>query len=191
MGVKKMSLAALREADIGTFTTEQLRKAYTAYRDVLHKRVTRLSEGTAAQRAYAAPFQKGGSKELLTLRQIDAFSRKGWTEEQKRREMLHRVRELQIQEKKERSSVKGWQQIEKRTIQALHEAGYTGINKKNIRKFGDYMEALRSRYSSKVKGSPVFAEFFSEWAEKKISADELLKNLEQFGVAIDGVDLFL
>ena len=188
---KSWKVSDLRSMDMSTLSLPQFRKAYTVYRDVLKKRVDVLAKGTKAQRSYAAPFQKGGSKELFTLRQIDALPRRGWTEEQKRREMLHRVRELQIQEKKERSGVKGWQQIETRTIQTLHEAGYTGINKKNIRQFGDYMEALRSQYSSKVKGSPAFAELFSEWAEKKMSMDELLKNLEQFGVAIDGVDLFL
>lgn len=188
---KSWQVSELRSMDMGTLTLAQLRKAYTVYRDALKKRVDVLAKGTKAQRSYAAPFQKGGSKELFTLRQIDAFPRRGWTEEQKRSEMLHRVRELQILERKERSGVRGWQQIEKRTIQSLHEAGYTGINKKNIRKFGDYMEALRSQYSSKVKGSPVFAEMFSDWAEKKMSMDELLKNLEKFGVSIDGVDLFL
>lgn len=188
---ERLSVSKLRNMDLNKLSLSELRKAYTAYRDVLRKRVVNLAKGTKAQKAYAKPFQKGGSKELFTLTQIDTLPRKGWSEESKRREMLHRVRELQILEKRPRMSVKGWEKIEMQTLRALKESGYTGITKKNLRQFGNYMEALRSKKAEKIIGSPPQAELYSRWAEKKISMDELLTELEGFGIDLNGVDLFL
>lgn len=192
MGVKKMSLAALREADIGTFTKEQLRKAYTTYRDVLQKRVARLSEGTATQRAYAAPFQKGGSKALKTLGEIDKLRRSGWSEDALRREMEMRVRELQILEKSERLSVSGWKAIETRTVRALQSAGYGNINKGNLAAFGNYMEKMRAAFGNKIFPSEEAAELFDTAAGEAddLDPESLFESLAEMVGDSFGVDLF-
>lgn len=157
---KKLSVTQLRSMDLGALTDRQLRQAYTTYRDVLHKRFERLSGGTATQQAYAAPFRAGGSKELKTLAEISKLLRKGWTEEQLRREMLHRVKELQIIEQGERSSLTGWKKIEQRTVKALQDRGYKNINKGNLKVFGEYMERMRSVFGNKIFPSEEVAEAF-------------------------------
>ena len=189
---KKLSLSALRSTDLGTLSRSQLRQAYTTYRDVLQKRIGRLSAGTAAQQAYAQPFQAGGSKELLTLGQIDKFRRAGWSEDQLRREMEMRVKELQLLEKSERLSISGWQAIEKRTVQSLQEHGYKNINKKNLKAFGNFMEKMRSAFGNKIFPSEEVAELFDAAGGELSNMDEteILGILDDLGADITGVDLF-
>lgn len=189
---KKLSLSALRSTDLGTLSRSQLRQAYTTYRDVLQKRIGRLSSGTAAQQAYAKPFQAGGSKELSTLGQIDKFRRAGWSEYQLRREMEMRVKELQLLEKSERLSISGWQAIEKRTLSALQEHGYKNINKKNLKAFGNFMEKMRSAFGNKIFPSEEVAELFDAAGGELSNMDEseILGILDDLGADITGVDLF-
>lgn len=189
---KKLSLGALRSTDISSLSRSQLRQAYTTYRDVLQKRISRLSEGTAAQQAYAKPFQAGGSKELLTLGQIDKFRRSGWSEDQLRREMEMRVKELQLLEKSERLSISGWKAIENRTVQSLQAHGYKNINKKNLKAFGSFMDKMRSAFGNKIFPSEEVAELFDTAGGELSDMDEseLLGILDDLGADITGVDLF-
>lgn len=190
---KRMTLKTLRETAIVNLTRSQLRSAYTVYRDVMQKRINRLAEGTATQRAYAAPFLSGGSKELKTLSQIDALKRTGWTENQLRREMEMRVRELQILEKSERTSLSGWKAIENRTVKALQAAGYKNITKGNLGAFGDYMEKMRAAFGNKIFPSEEAAEIFNTALDESddIDAGELFNRLTDMIGSSYGVDLFL
>ena len=189
---KKLSLGSLRSTDISSLSRSQLRQAYTTYRDVLQKRISRLSEGTAAQQAYAKPFQAGGSKELLTLGQIDKFRRSGWSEDQLRREMEMRVKELQLLEKSERLSISGWKAIENRTVQSLQAHGYKNINKKNLKAFGNFMDKMRSAFGNKIFPSEEVAELFDAAGGELSDMDEseILGILDDLGADITGVDLF-
>lgn len=189
---KRLSLGALRSTDISSLSRSQLRQAYTIYRDVLQKRISRLSEGTAAQQAYAKPFQAGGSKELLTLGQIDKFRRSGWSEDQLRREMEMRVKELQLLEKSERLSISGWKAIENRTVQSLQAHGYKNINKKNLKAFGNFMDKMRSAFGNKIFPSEEVAELFDAAGGELSDMDEseILGILDDLGADITGVDLF-
>lgn len=178
--------------DLGELSYKQLRKAYTVYRDALRKRFKRLAEGTAAQQAYAAPFRAGGSKELKTLAEISKLPRHGWTEEQLRREMLHRVKELQIIEQGERSSLAGWRKIEQRTVKALQDRGYKNINKGNLKAFGEYMERMRSVFGNKIFPSEEVAEVFDNAIGEAadLSPNELYELIiNEMGDSF-GVDLF-
>lgn len=189
---KKASLSELRGTNISGLSMSELRSAYTTYRDVIEKRVKRLAEGSASQKAYAEPFLKGGSKQLLTLQQIDKFRRVGWTEEQLKREMEMRVKELQILEQKERLSIRGWEKIEQRTIQSLHSAGFENINKSNIAQFGSFMERMRNAFGNKIFPSDEVAELFNDTMDEAqdLSNSELFDMLADYVGDIYGVDLF-
>lgn len=189
---KKLELSTLRNTDLSALSLSQLRQAYTTYRDVMQKRIARLSAGTAAQQAYARPFMSGGSKELLTLGKIDKFRRVGWSEEQLRREMEVRVRELRVLEQKDRLSITGWKKIESRTVQTLQEHGYKNINKQNLKAFGDFMEKMRSAFGNKIFPSEEVAEIFDNAGGElsNMSESEILGILDDLGADITGVDLF-
>lgn len=189
---KGLTLSQLRTVDISTLSDKALRQAYTAFRDVMQKRITRLASGTSAQRAYAAPFQAGGSKELKTLSQLNQLPRKGWSKAQLRREMEMRVKELQILERSERTSLSGWVNIEKRTVSALQRAGYKNINKSNLKSFGDYMEKMRSAFGNKIFPSEEAAELYDTAAGESggLSESELFNRLSEMVGDSFGVDLF-
>lgn len=189
---KRMTLSVARSLDASTASIGDLRKAYTALRDVMQKRITRLAEGTEAQQAYAQPFLPGGSKELLTLKELSQLPREGWTQDQIRREMEFRVKEMQLLESSERLSMAGWKRIEMRTLESLHKVGYTNINKKNIRQFGKFMEKMRSLFGNKFFPSDEVAERFdtAQGEDGQMDEQELLSILEDLGAVVDEVDLF-
>lgn len=193
MARSRLTLAGARSLDTSTASMSDLRSAYTALRDVMQKRVSRLAKGTEAQSAYARPYLLGGSKELKTLGQLKELPRQGWAQEQLRREMEMRVKELQILEQSPRASLAGWKQIETRTIESLHKAGFKNINRKNIKQFGNFMEKMRGVFGSKVFPSDEVAELFDTAAgeDGQMDETELLGILEDLGADVDdGVDLF-
>lgn len=189
---KRMTLSGARALDASTASISDLRKAYTAFRDVMEKRVKRLAAGTESQQAFARPFLPGGSKELMTLKELSQLPREGWSPEQIRREMEFRVKELQLLESSERLSLAGWSRIEKRTLESLHRAGYKNITKKNIRQFGKFMEKMRSLFCNKFFPSDEVAELFdtAQGEDGQMDEIELLGILEDLGAEVDGVDLF-
>lgn len=189
---KRMTLSGARTLDTATASLQDLRKAYTAFRDVMEKRVQRLASGTESQQAYARPFLPGGSKELLTLKELSQLPRDGWSTEQIRREMEFRVKELQLLESSERLSLAGWKLIETRTIESLQKAGYKNITKKNLRQFGTFMERMRSLFGNKIFPSDEVAELFdtAQGEDREVDEIELLSILEDLGAEVDGVDLF-
>lgn len=188
----RMTLKGARALETAGASMQDLRSAYTALRDVMQKRVSRLAEGTEAQQAYVRPYLPGGSKELKTLGQLKELPRQGWTPEQMRREMKMRVKELQILEQSPRASLAGWKQIEKQTIESLHKAGFHNINRKNIKQFGNFMEKMHGLFGTKFFPSDEVAELFDNAAGegKKMDETELLGILDDLGADIDGVDLF-
>ena len=186
---KIQKISELRDIDVRSLSDKALRQAYSAYREALRKRIERLSEGTAAQRAYAAPYQKGGYKELLTLTQIKNLPRKGWSKRSLRSELEMRVAEMQAFERKDRSSLAGWARIESRTIKALQSRGYKGITKENIEQFGEYMEMMREKFGTKIFPSEYVAELYSEAEIGDLSADEFITAIQRMG-GFSGVDLF-
>lgn len=188
---KRYTVEQLRTTDLSTLSYGELRKAYTAFRDTLVKRVKRLSKGTPAQKRFVQPFMAGGSKELKTLTQLDKYPRKGWTEDQLRREMLFRVKEFQILEQKDRLSIAGWKRIEQRTIKMLQESGYENISSSNIKQFGEFMEKMREQFKNKIFPSEEVAEAFNTAVEEKslLDKNDLLSLIDSFRGG-DGVDLF-
>lgn len=191
----RKKLEEYRGRDLSGLSLRELRSAYTTYRDAMIKNAKRLAKGTAAQREYARVLLDyeniHNPKGLKTLKMIDSFVRPGWTKETYRRDMLKRVQELQKLEQSPRYSLSGWKEIEKRTIKSLREAGYD-ISSKNIKKFGEYMERLRSAFGNKIFPSDLAAEKFSETQGEvaDLDTDTLVSMINDLNIANGGVDLF-
>lgn len=81
-------------------------------------------------------------------------------------ELAHLLTELHDFVKSSTSTVTGLKQQRNRTIETLHERGYTFINKDNLRQFGDFMDDMRQRQLAGSYDSDRLAET-SEMAEKK------------------------
>lgn len=76
------------------------------------------------------------------------------------------------------STVGGIRKIEEKTIQRLQESGYTFINKDNLKAFGAFMDAVRSKYNGLIYGSDQVVELFEAAVQKKLDSMQLLKDFE-------------
>lgn len=76
------------------------------------------------------------------------------------------------------STVGGIHQVESQTIQRLHESGYMFINKGNLKAFGAFMDAVRSKYNGLIYGSDQVADLYGAAIEKGLEPSELLKDFE-------------
>lgn len=81
-------------------------------------------------------------------------------------ELAHLLTELHGFVTSATSTVTGLKQQRNRTIETLHERGYTFINKGNLRQFGDFMEDIRQRQLASLYDSARLADVF-HMAEKK------------------------
>lgn len=76
------------------------------------------------------------------------------------------------------STVGGVHKVETQTIQRLHESGYTFINKENLKAFGSFMDAVRSKYNGLIYGSDQIADLFGASIEKSLDSMQLLKDFD-------------
>ena len=173
----------------------ELGAAYTALRDAFQKQVGRLGSGTETMQAYARPFLAGGSQELQTLRELKSEI-KDLPPDAAKRSLMYSVQNLQTLMESPRLSIKGWQDIEKRTLQTLKERGYGNISKSNLAQFGSFMEAMRDLWGSKFFPSAEAAEAYNSLLEQsggKVSSEQLgqlIMDLRMGGESSGGVDLF-
>ena len=173
----------------------ELGAAYTALRDAFQKQVSRLGSGTETMQAYARPFLAGGSQELQTLRGLKSDI-KNLPPDAARRSLMYSVQNLQTLMESPRLSIKGWQDIEKRTLQTLKEHRYANINKSNLAQFGSFMDAMRDLWGSKVFPSAEAAEAYNSLVEQsggKVSSEQLgqlMMDLRMGRGSNGGVDLF-
>lgn len=127
----------------------ELRAEYTRMRDQAQKQMKRLqASGYQVPSRYEDEARRG----FLKLSEI-----------RDRRELSYAMSNLSEFLTQKNTSVSGRRRIERETLEALHEHGYEGINKKNIGAFGKFMEAMRQRMGGrKHYPSGDLAQFFSE-----------------------------
>ena len=190
-----MTKAAALSLNTKKASEAELGAAYTALRDVFQKQVGRLGSGTETMQAYARPFLAGGSQELQTFRGLKTEI-KDLPPDAARRSLMYSVQNLQTLMESPRLSIKGWQDIEKRTLQTLKERGYGSISKSNLSQFGSFMEAMRDLWGSKFFPSAEAAEAYNSLVEQsggKVSSEQLgqlIMDLRMGGGSSGGVDLF-
>ena len=191
----RMTKAAALSLNTKKASEAELGAAYTALRDAFQKQVGRLGSGTETMQAYARPFLAGGSQELQTLRGLKSEI-KDLPPDAARRSLMYSVQNLQTLMESPRLSIKGWQDIEKRTLQTLKERGYGNISKSNLAQFGSFMEAMRDLWGSKFFPSAEAAEAYNSLVEQsggKVSSEQLgqlIMDLRMGGVSGGGADLF-
>lgn len=78
------------------------------------------------------------------------------------------------------STVTGLKQQRNRTIETLHEHGYTFINKGNLRQFGEFMEDMRQRQIASIYDSDRLADLFHMAEKKRISPEALAERFSDY-----------
>lgn len=95
-------------------------------------------------------------------------------------ELAHLLTELHGFVMSATSTVTGLKQQRNRTIETLHERGYTFINKGNLRQFGDFMEDIRQRQLASLYDSARLADVFHMAEKKGINPEALAERFSDY-----------
>lgn len=83
--------------------------------------------------------------------------------------------------KSKRSTVRGNQIARARTIRSLHQAGFTGINKGNLKQFGEFMDKVRAANLDAIYTSDEIVDMFELFEKKGIKDKEsLIADFDRF-----------
>lgn len=83
--------------------------------------------------------------------------------------------------KSNRSTVRGNQIARARTIRSLHQAGFTGINKENLKQFGEFMDKVRAANLDAIYTSDEIVDMFELFEKKGIKDKEsLIEDFDSF-----------
>lgn len=83
--------------------------------------------------------------------------------------------------KSKRSTVRGNQIARAKTIRSLHQAGYTGINKRNLKAFGEFMDKIRAANLDAIYTSDEVVDMFELFEKKGIKdKDVLIEDFDAF-----------
>ena len=140
----------LSQVRAGLVTEKELRAEYTKLRDRAQKQLIRLSSSEyGVPEKWQFEADRGGFWKLSEMKGI--------------RDIAFAMSNVQEFINAPTASISGRQQITRATVNTLHEHGYTGINRKNLRQFGRFMEKMRQRYGGrKMYPSGDLAQFFSD-----------------------------
>lgn len=146
------SRAVVRNADV--WTDKLVREEYRRLRDIAQKRLARLK--IAEPSSYAYTHNAGRFAPTKTQ-----------TTEQLRQQLPELAKFIAAKT----GSVTGIRQQRATAIATLQEHGYTGINKYNLKAFGEFMEEFRASKESRSYGSPTAVETFEFTQQHEISWD--------------------
>ena len=83
--------------------------------------------------------------------------------------------------KSKRSTVRGNQIARAKTIRSLQQAGFTGINKRNLKAFGEFMDKVRAANLDAIYTSDEIVDMFELFEKKGIKdKDALLEDFDKF-----------
>lgn len=150
----KLSFPAANYTPSGlmSHSEKELRKEYTRLRDIAQKRLKRIRNSRFADSDVLA-YNEG---RYIPLKAVTSKT-----------ELTHLLTDLNKFINATRGTLSGLKDVEKRTIESLHESGYNFVNKDNIKDFGNYMEWVRSFYKSSQLDSDRIAKahklFTEDW----------------------------
>lgn len=99
-------------------------------------------------------------------------------------ELIYELSELATAATSAATSVRGLQRQRKETYETLKEHGYN-IQKKDVKAFGEFMQAATDFYGSKVYDSPRVAELFAVARKKGLDPAELTDDLNYWQQHVD------
>lgn len=149
--------------DPTVWSEKDIRREYSRLRDIAHKRLQRLERSEPESYAYKQNVgQYAPARELSTG------------------EIKDLLPDLARFITAKAGSVSGIRSIRKQTLETLHKRGYTFVNKKNLREFGDYMEQFRARKELHSIGSVEAAEFYGWTVKHKIPIETVKENFSKW-----------
>lgn len=152
-------------------TQKQQRAEYTALRDIVNKRIKRISSakvkpGEANPRE--SEFYKRWKDGVPKIRDVPG------------RRLPYLLSALIRDVQNPETTMKGYKESVDKRVKALHAAGYKFVNAGNLAAFGEFMEQYRAQKLDHIYGSPEVAEFYKVMVKKGISQKEFFKHFRAF-----------
>lgn len=174
-------------------------KEYMRLREMFLKRAKRAEQAGVKE---ASIYLKGGYAYLPSLSEIKKLPYlQGENKEVMQRDLKRRLEivsdlltsgtvSLEARRAKQRER-------DEAVVKALKQSGYEHISRTNLKKFGQFMDAMRERYGKRLPNSDIMAEFFDnlKYNAKRKSLDYILEiwgDFEENGFEADpgNYDLF-
>ena len=157
-------------SELAKMPEREIRKEYSRLRSIARKRLQRLSEGgyemTTAYRM--------NQNRYRTLKELNDSPK----------QLAERLSDLSRFISARSSTVTGQKGIEQDRITSLHEAGYTWINRKNIKAFGEFMNYVKALFPKHPSATPELADqLFSGYRilrKREFSPESMQKLFVQF-----------
>lgn len=152
--------------EVRKLSESELRKAYSAIRDVAQKRSKRL-EAVAGRTDLVKSLDAPKLKDLKSVSEIRSA-----------------LLDLSNAIKDPRSKLSTYKSWERKNIESLKRAGYD-IKRENLKEFGEFMELMRERFKVKhIPGSDQIASIFSNTQELGIPIETVKR---QFGSYLNDI----
>ncbi len=126
----------------------ELRKLYTSLRNIVQKRIKRLSNSEYSKYFTGKYSKKGGVPKLAELKTD--------------RSLIFEYYDLLKFAESKSGSIAEIKKSDSQRVKTLNEHGYDFINEGNVRKFGDFMEYMRSVHNNMEYDSEGVATFIQE-----------------------------
>lgn len=139
-------------------TDKELRKEYSRLRSIARKRLERF-EGTEWTTSQIYQYNKEGFKPLKEIKSD--------------RELRYLLSDVARFITAERGSVSGLEKERRQAVKTLNERGYTFVNKKNFRKFAEFMEYVRTANLNRIFDSKRVADFYEATERENRSEEEM------------------
>jgi len=139
---------------------KELRKEYSRLRSIARKRLERF-EGTEWTTSQIYKYNKEGFKPLKEITSD--------------RELRHLFSDVARFVTAERGSVSGLERERRKAVKTLNERGYTFVTKENFRRFGEFMEYVRTSNLGRMLDSKRVADFY-ETTERKGYSNEQMRD---------------
>ena len=165
----------------GNVSGEELRKEYTRLRQVANKRLARMV-GTEYEDSQTYIYNAGKYTTIAQIEKASLANAKNLSEEARQRYVdLHtakKTHELYKFLTAKTGSIRGMQRVENTIIDVLRDRGWTFINKRNIKQFGEYMSFLKELYKNRDFDSERAGELFDIAEKKGVSPMEIAEDFE-------------
>ena len=145
-------------------TEKELLKEYSRLRRIANKRIARALKNPELKGLNIIKANKKGFKSL-----------RGYTRSTIAKGIADVYRFLRTPE----TTLKGYRAKAKQTVESLQDAGFTFVNTKNLKQFGDFMDNMRSLLKGIQVPSDYVAEAFEDFAKGNVTADQLKDYFER------------
>lgn len=156
-------VSSMELADV--MTEKEMRAEYSRLRSIAVKRLARLKKNKYTD----DNFYRYNAERYIPLADI-----------KNEKQLMQKLSDIAYFLESRRSLITERRKLESETIETLHEHGLDFVNRKNLKDFGEFMEAFREQHLELLYSSDEAASLFGLTQEKRIRSEEIQKYFKEF-----------